>query len=130
MRSIKAIIAGCLFIIAVILLMQLVYIFIAAGYNTLAKDYPMLNDISGSFKYIIGIPALIVTMFFGGYLTASIANTRILLHCVAVGLITTGAMMYSALENTNLTITGIVVILLALLATAAGGLFWQKDNKI
>ena len=133
MRSIKAIVAGCLFIIVAILLMQLVFIFIAVGYNALTKDYPLLNDISGSFRYIIGIPAFIVVMFIGGYLTATIADVRvqarILLHCIAVGLITTGAMMYSALENTNLTITGILVFLLALVATTAGGLYWQNNNK-
>jgi uncharacterized membrane protein YcaP (DUF421 family) len=100
------------------------------GYNTLAKDYPLLNDISGSFKYIIGIPPFIVVMFIGGYLTATIAGARILLHCIAVGLIATGTMMYSALENTSLTITGIIVVSLALLAAAAGGLYWQNNNKI
>ena len=133
MRSIKAIVAGCLFIIVVILLMQLAFIFIAVGYNALAKDYPFLNEISGSFRYIIGIPIFMVIMFFGGYLTATIADTRVLvrvlLHCLAVGLITTGGMMYSALENTNLTLTGIVVFLLALVATAAGGLYWQTRTR-
>ena len=134
MRSIIAIVAGCLFIIVVILLLQLVYIFIAVGYNALAKDYQLLNDISGSFRYIIGIPAFIAVKFIGGYLTATIADVRVqagvLLHCIAVGLISTGAMMYSALENTSLTITGILVFSLALIATAGGGLYWQHNNKI
>jgi hypothetical protein len=133
MRSLKAIAAGCLFIIVVIMFMQLAFIFIAVGYNALAKDYPLLNEISGSFRYIIGIPVFLVTMFFGGYLTATIADSRILarvlLHCFAVGLITAGGMMYSALENTNLTSTGIIVFLLALVATTAGGLYWQKNSK-
>ena len=132
MRSIKAIAAGCLFIIIVILLIQLLYVFIAVGYNALAKDYPFLNDISGAFRYIIGIPVLIVVMFIGGYLTANIANMqarmKVLLHCISVGFITAGGMMYSALENTSLTLTGIVVFILALVATSAGGLYWQNGN--
>jgi hypothetical protein len=134
MRSIKAIVAGCLFIIVVILLMQLAYIFIAVGYNALAKDYPFLNDISGYFRYIVGIPVFMATMFLGGYITASIANMKAIikvwLHCMAVALITAGGMMYSALENANLTLTGIVVLILALVATTAGGLYWQKNNRI
>ena len=74
MRSLKAIIAGTVFIIVVILFLQLAYIFAAVGYNALAKDYPLLNDIVGYFRYIIGIPIFIAVMFFGGYITASLAN--------------------------------------------------------
>ena len=130
MRSIKAIVAGCVFIIVVILLLQLVYIFIAVGYNALAKDYPYLNDIAGSFRYIIGIPVFVATMFIGGYITANIANTKVLLHCLAVGLTTAGGMIYPTLENSDITTTGIVIFILSIVATAAGGWYWQKGNII
>jgi len=76
MRSIKAIIAGSLFIIAAILLMQLAYVFIAVGYNSLAKHYPFLNDISGYFRYFIGIPVFMLIMFSGGCITAYIADSK------------------------------------------------------
>lgn len=130
MRSIKAIVAGCVFIIVVILILQLVYIFIAVGYNALAKDYPFLNDIAGSFRYIIGIPVFVATMFIGGYITANIANTKVWLHCLAVGLITAGGMIYPTLENSEITTTGIVIFILSIVATAAGGLYWQKNTGI
>lgn len=130
MRSIKAIVAGCLFVVIVILLMQLLYIFIAVGYNALASDFPLLNDISGAFRYIIGIPVFIAVMFAGGYLTATIAGVehdmKVWPQCMAVGFITAGGMMYSAMVNSSLTLTGIVVFILALAATTAGGLYWQK----
>lgn len=133
MRSLKAIIAGCVFIIVVILLMQLLYIFVAVGYNALAKGYPFLNDISGLFRYLVGIPVFVVIMFSGGYITAIIAgegrNIKVWPQCMAVGLITAGGMIYTAMENASLTITGIVVLVLALAATTAGGLYWQNDNK-
>lgn len=130
MKSIKAIAAGSIFIIVVILFLQLAYIFIAVAYNALAKDYPLLNEISGYFRYFIGIPVFMVVMFVGGYLTANIARKKVWLHCIAVSLLTTGAMMWSALENTNLTTTGFIVFLLALVATIAGGLYWQKQDRI
>lgn len=127
MRSIKAIVVGSLFIVFVILFLQLAYIFIAVGYNTLAKDYPFLNDISGYFRYLVGIPVFVATMFAGGYITASIANItaklKVWLHSLAVGLITVGGMMYSAMVNADITTTGIVVTVLALSATSAGGLY-------
>lgn len=132
MRTIIAIIAGCVFIVVTILLLQLVYIFVAVAYNALAKDYPFLNEIAGSFRYIIGIPAFIAVMFVGGYITASIANikteTRVWLHSFVVGLLTAGGMIYPTLENSDITTTGIVVLLLALVATMGGGMYWRKGN--
>ena len=130
MRSIKAIVAGSLFIIVVILLMQLAYIFIAVGYNSLAHHYPFLNEISGYFRYFIVIPVFLVIMFFGGYITADITNTRVLLHCIAVGIITAGGTIWLALQNSNLTLTGILIFILALAATLAGGLHWKRGHKI
>ncbi len=128
MKSIKAIAAGSLFIIVVILLMQLAYIFIAVGYNSLAKHYPFLNDISGYFRYFIGIPVFLLTMFAGGYITAHVATTRVLLHCIVVGAITAGGMIWLAMKNSDLTLTGITIFILALAATASGGLYWKRDN--
>lgn len=128
MRSIKAIVAGSLFIIFVILLMQLAYIFIAVGYNSIAKHYPFLNEISGYYRYFIGIPVFLLTMFFGGYITAHVANTRVLLHCMTVGMITAGGMILLAMKNSNLTLTGIAIFILAIIATTAGGLHWKRDN--
>lgn len=129
MRTIKAIIAGTVFILVAILLLQLAYIFIAVGYNALAKEYPFLNDIVGFFRYIIGIPLFAVTMFVGGYITANIASTKIWLHCLAVGLIVAVSMFYPLLEY-SITITGIFVFVLALVATTAGGMYWQKGDRI
>ena len=134
MKSIKAIAIGSVFIIVVILCLQLAYLFIAVGYNALAKDYPLLNEISGSFRYLIGIPVFIATMFAGGYITANIAEMDSLIktwiHSFTVGLITVSGMMYSAVENYDLTMTGIVIIVLALSAASAGALYWQNDHEI
>jgi len=129
MRSLKAILAGSIFIIVVILLLQLAFIFVAVGYNHLAKEYPFLNDIAGHFRFIIGIPVFMLVMFIGGYITAYIASTNVVLHCFIVGFITTGGMMLLALENSNLTASGIAVFIFSLIATTAGGLFRQKEIK-
>jgi len=134
MKSIKAIVAGSVFILIVILLLQLAYIFIAVGYNALAKDYPFLNDIVGYFRYIFGIPIFVATMFVGGYITANIASmketAKVWLNCLTVGLITAGGMIYPTLENSEITTTGIVIFILAIVATTAGGLYWQKNYRV
>lgn len=134
MRSIKAILAGIAFIIVVMLLLQLAYIFVAVGYNALAKSFPFLNEIVGLFRYILGIPLFIATMFVGGYITANIADmadsVKIWSHCLLVGFITSVAMLYPTMENAEITITGIVVFVLSLVATTAGGFYWQKNIRM
>ena len=128
MNSIKAIIAGSLLIVIINLIMQLVFIFIAVGYNALAKDFPFLNDITGVFSYIIGIPLFTASVFFGGYITAQIANKKALLHCAVVALIIVSGTIVPTLEYSSLTTTGIVIILLVFGGTMAGGWYWKKDS--
>jgi len=133
MRSVTAIALGSLFIVVMILLLQLAFIFIAFAYNSLAKDLIFLNEISSYFRYILGMPVFLLTIFSGGYITASIANMnasiKVWFHGIIVGLITVGGMMYSALDNSDLTLMGVVVFMLALSATIAGGLCWQRNNN-
>ena len=133
MRSIKAIVVGSLFVVVVFLLLQLAYVFIAVGYNALAVDFPFLKDITGIFRYLVGLPILVVVMFIGGYITAGIANVhtniKVWFHCFTVGFITIGGMMYPTLENSNLTLTGIVVIILSVSASSAGGFSWLRDYR-
>jgi hypothetical protein len=130
MKSIKAIVLGILFVLVVILLLQLAYIFIAVGYNALAKSYPYLHEISGIFRYLVGIPVFVVIMFIGGYITADIAGKKVLLHTLAVGVLTSGGMIIPTLEYANLTMTGVVVFILAVGGSVAGGWRWQKANKV
>ncbi|MFC1589779.1 hypothetical protein ACFL3P_05875 [Pseudomonadota bacterium] len=129
MKSIKAIVIGSIFIVAAILLLQLAYIFIAVGYNALAKDYPFLNDIVGWFRYLIGIPVFVAVMFVGGYLTADIAKIKVIVHCSLVAFVTAGGMTLWAMESAELTVTGMVVFVLALVSANAGGLYWKKGNQ-
>ena len=133
MRSIKAIVIGSIFIFIVVVFLGLIYMFIAVGYIKLAANFQFLHDISGLFRYLLGIPIFMATMFSGGYLTADIANMRtnisVWFHCLIVGMIAIGSMMYPALEYANLSLTGIIVIVLALSASTAGGFYWLKTSK-
>lgn len=125
--------SGSVFVFVAILLLQLMYIFAAVAYKSLTADFPFLDDIAIVFRYLVGIPVVMLTVFAGGYLTANIAdmndNTKIGLNCLAVGLVTVSSMMYSALENASMSITGVVVSVLALISTVAGGFYWKKNSK-
>ena len=130
MKSVKAIIAGCLFILVVIVLIQLAYVFLAVGYTQLAEHYSFLNKIAIWLRYLIGIPILFFVMFFGGYITAGIAKEHVLLHCLLVAIISNATMMISALRDMELTTTGLVVIALGLMSTVGGGWYWQSVRKV
>jgi len=129
MQSIKAILAGTLFIIVVGLLVELAYVFLAVGYNSLAKSHPFLNEVSSYFRYLIGIPVIFLVMFVGGVITADIARQKVLLHCLIVACITIGVMMVTAMENMQMTLSGLVVSLLGLVTTLSGGWYWQRSQK-
>ena len=128
MQSIKAILAGTLFIIVVGLLVELAYVFLAVGYNILAKSYPFLNEVSSYFRYLIGIPVIFLVMFIGGVITADIARQKVLLHCLIVACITIGVMMVTAMENIQMTLSGVVVSLLALVSVLSGGWYWLRGT--
>lgn len=128
MRSVKAILAGCVFIIVTLVIIQLAIVFLNVGYNSLAKYFPFLNEISHYFRYLVAYPVFFLVMFMGGYLTASLAQRLLVLHCLAVGVITLGVSMMAAADYMTVTLAGMLVVLLALLSTLAGGFYWQKKH--
>lgn len=130
MNSLKAIVSGVLFIIVASLVMQLGFLITVVGYNSLAQDYPFLNEISWVFRYLLGIPIFIVIMFVGGYITGVIAKTKVLLHSLVVGVITIGSTMWMALENSEMTLKGIIISLFLLIAVIAGGVYARRKLQL
>jgi len=128
MRSVKAILAGCLFIVVVFMTIQLAIVFLAVGYHHLANSFPFLHEIIIYFRYFVAYPIFLLILFFGGYITASISKKKVLLHCFLVGLITIGISTGSAVGYMELTLTGMLMVLVALLAVMAGGLYWQRKQ--
>jgi len=127
-KSFKAILAGFLFIVIVILVMQLLYIFLAVGFHSLASSYPALNSVTGLIKYLVGIPVLMLVIFGGGYISAAMAPGRPVLHGLIVAVLSSAVMILPTLENAQLTPTGMVVFALVIMAGGAGGLYWQKST--
>ncbi|MCW8854204.1 MAG: hypothetical protein OQK76_02160 [Gammaproteobacteria bacterium] len=128
MRSLKAITAGCAFIVVMGLLIQLAYIFFAVVHIYLAKSYPFLNDVGVYFKYLIGFPVFFFLMFAGGYVTADLSPQNIIRNCLLVAMITMSFSMLSALSYSEITITGLIVLFVALISTVMGGLYWRYSQ--
>ena len=110
------------------MLLQLGYIFAAVGYNSVAKNYPFLKEIDWIFQYLLTMPIVMLIMFFGGYLAAAIAKHKVIIHSFLVGFITLVMMMWMVLQNAQLTNKGLIINLLMLVASTAGGYYWRKKN--
>jgi small-conductance mechanosensitive channel len=108
MNSLKSISSGVSFIFIASMLLQLGYIFVVVGYNSVAKNYPFLKDIDWIFQYLLTMPIVILIMFFGGYLAAAIAKYKVIIHSFLVGFITLVVMMWMALQNAQLTSKGLI----------------------
>jgi hypothetical protein len=52
----------------------------------------------------------------------------VLLHCVIVAILTITGTLFPVLQDSELTTTGMAVIVLILVATTSGGLYWQKNS--
>ncbi|MCK5901561.1 MAG: hypothetical protein KAG28_00305 [Cocleimonas sp.] len=128
MKSIQAIVTGTFFILICNLLLQLLFLFVIVEYHTLSKEIPSLQGMGVYARYLLAIPAFIIIMFIGGMITASILETRWLLHCSIVGVISFIAMITPLLSANDLTLTGATVSVLSFLAVIAGGWYWQRRS--
>jgi hypothetical protein len=132
-KYLSAIITGAMFIIMVMICLQLAFVFVAVGYNALAIRYEILNSITGYFRYLIGIPLLLLVSFFGGYITAAMAKKRtnyvVWIVCSSAALISQGGMLFTTLEFSRITLTGTVVIILSIIGAITGGQHWLQKSR-
>jgi len=131
-KYLSAIFTGAIFIIMVMICLQLAFVFVAVGYNALAIRYEVLNSVTGYFRYLIGIPLLLLVSFFGGYIAAAMAKKRtnyvVWIVCSSAALISQGGMLFTTLEFSKITLTGIVVILLSIIGAITGGQHWLQKS--
>ena len=127
MNSLKAIAAGIFFVIVATLVLQLVFIMVAVGYNNLAIYYDFLNNIATVLKYVVIFPVIFGVMFLGGYITANLSDSHTMIHCAVVGLISSTGFLWLALENAELSIVGIVLVIVMFIATLLGGIYSKRE---
>ena len=128
MNSLKAIVSGILFVIIATLVLQLAFILIAVGYNSLASSYPWLHSIATTLKFVGIFPAIFGVMFLGGYITGNLSRSKILIHCAVVGLISSVTFLWVALENAELSFIGIALTVLMFIATIMGGKYSISES--
>ena len=128
MNSLKAIASGIFFVIVATLVLQLVFIMVAVGYNSLATSYPWLHNIATVLKFASVFPTIFGVMFLGGYITGNLAASKIMIHCAVVGLISSVAFLWLALENAELNVVGIILVIVMFIATLLGGVYSNRET--
>ncbi len=128
MKSVKAIFIGSSFVIVSILLIQLLYLFVVVGYNYLVREYDFGVLFSESVGTVIWVITYLLVMFYGGYVTAEYSEKKAVLHSLVVGGLVTAVMVAMALQNTQLTFTGILIAIASVVIAAAGGVYSQRSE--
>ena len=129
MNSIKAIIGGFIAILIMGLLVQLMILFVGVGYFSLVKAFPSLSFLTETTTVLVfAVTATIA--FLGGMLTASLAGKAVVVHCLVVGsMVGTLTLIPSLLDGYEITEKGILFMVIFLLATVVGGLYWEKRQQ-
>lgn len=124
--SIKAIFGGFLAILIMGLLVQLMILFVGAGYSSLVKAFPSLSYLT-EITIVLAFAVTATIGFLGGILTAGLARKAVVFHCVAVGsIVGMLTLVPSLIDGYEITVNGVLFIVIFMLATVVGGLYWKK----
>ncbi|MFW2438145.1 MAG: hypothetical protein ACN4GR_02095 [Arenicellales bacterium] len=130
MNSIKAILGGFFAIILLGLLAQLIFLFVGVGYFSLVKIYPSLS-ILAEITTVLVFTVTAIVAFLGGILTANLAPKAIVINCLVVGSMVGALTLTPSLTNNyEITVNGVLFLVIFPLATVAGGLYWRKMETL
>ena len=130
MINLKALLAGTVVIIVLGLVLQLILLLLATGYTVFTRDYPELKLISQILSYAFGIFCYFIVMSIGGYVTSNLAKNKIYIHCLIIGLLTTGVSLITSVRDDGFTFNTILFILSGTAFTVMGGYIWIKNESI
>jgi len=125
----KALLAGCTTIVVLGLLVQLAFIFVAVGYTELTRAYPGLTPYARIVSYLLGMGVFFAVMALGGYVTAAVAGSRVVLHAALAAFTVIGLSLLATLSGGSLTLTSLGFLLLGMGFAVVGSLMWQKSNR-
>jgi hypothetical protein len=130
MQSLKSLLTGFFYIVALGLVIQLAFMFLAMGYTELTKTHPWVSTFGAYVGYSAGIIVYFLLMASGGLLTAALARKNILIHCFIVGASTTSLSVLSSQNNDELTYLSLVFVITGIAFTIAGGEYWKQRYSI
>jgi hypothetical protein len=130
MSSIKALFIGSVVTIILGLFLQLVLLLMATGYTVFIRDYPSLQLFSLILSYGFGVFCYFIVMSIGGYITSNLVKKHVYLHCIFIGLFTTGISLVTSVREDGFTLNTIIFILSGTAFTMMGGYIWSKNEAL
>jgi len=125
----KALVAGILTILAIGLLAQFVFL-LTATWTTILKNRQEIDpQYLQAMIYSTGFIFALITLAPGGYITARIAKTKVVLHCSIVGAVATIASLATAPGAKHATTIGLVFVVVGIGMTVLGGVIWKRRSK-
>jgi len=126
--SLKALTIGISSIVIMGLTLQLIFLLLATAYAHFIKDHPDLTELGTMVSYAAGISGYFIIMYLGGYITAHLAQKKIMLHCFIVSSSVIGLSLITSVRSDNFTYMSIIFSLTGLIFTLAGGRAWSKKS--
>ncbi len=126
MVSFKALIVGLIVTILVGLFAQAIYVLLASYIGMAASDYGFVSNYKQELWFIFAILVFCLSMFFGGVVTATIADHKLVYHAAAVGCMASLASILSSATSGGLTLMAGVMVVLGTVFAALGGLIIKR----
>ncbi len=129
MINFKATIIGSITVIVFGLLLQLIILLAATGNTLLTREYPGYEAAGSFLLYALAGIGFFLVLSVGGYITASIAKSKIYLHSILVAVIPIGISIYSSQRDDGLTLESILFLCVGIIFALCGGYLWTKKQK-
>lgn len=129
MASFKALIVGLIVTILVGLFAQAIYVLLASYIGMAASDYGFVSNYKQELWFIFAILVFCLSMFFGGVVTATIADHKLVYHAAAVGCMASLASILSSATSGGLTLMAGVMVVLGTVFAALGGFIIKRAGN-
>ncbi len=124
--SIKAIIAGIIFTIIILICGQLAYVLLASYIGTATSDYAFIKENVNALWFSLSALTFAICFILGGGVTAILTEHKKLIHAAIVGFVVS---ISSVLLTANLSDVGYkaaILVILGMVFAALGGLIIKR----
>ena len=125
----KAVSVGIVVVVVLGLLLQLAFTSIVVGQIELSRNYPEYSSTIKAIPYLVGFGGFFLVMAIGGYVTASIALTRVVLNALVVGAVTAGISLWLSVSGGEVKLMSLIFLILGVAFCISGALLWRARQR-
>jgi len=121
----KAVSVGIAVVVVLGLMLQLAFTSVVVGQMALSRNYPEYSSIIKAVPYLVGFGGFFLVMAMGGYVTASIALTRVVLNALIVGAVTAGFSLWLSVGAGEIKLVSLIFFVSGVFFCVSGALLWR-----